>query len=75
MAAWGVLVDLVVELFAGGFQGGDDMLYLQHVDVFVVRVRVDEQGRLQLLRVPGGGTAAIFVDVLLGGFADVIKAV
>ena len=44
-----VLVDLVLELLPGRLQRRDHVLDLEHVHVLVVRGRVDEQRRAQLV--------------------------
>ena len=44
----------------------------EHVDIFVVGVGVDEEGRLQLLGVGDGLALAIFGDVLAHRPSDVV---
>src|SRR5262245_50182736 len=59
MPARGVVVDLVVELLAFGFQSFDQVLYLEDVDILVVGVGVDEERRGEFLGVEDGRSAAI----------------
>ena len=66
-----VLEYLVPELFAGGLEGLDQMLDLDVVHVFVVRVGVDEDRRLQLLCVPHGAVAFVLFDILVSRLANV----
>ena len=49
MSARRVLIDLVLELFVGRLQGHDHVLDFQHVNVFIVGCRVNEQRGLQLV--------------------------
>lgn len=45
MAAWGILVDFVLELLAGRLQLGDQPLHFEHVHVLVVGVGVDRSSQ------------------------------
>ena len=72
MAAGGVLVDLVVELLAFGFESLDEVLDLEVIDVFVVGVGVDEERGVELFGVGDGRALAVFGDVVVDVFAEVI---
>src|SRR5262249_20862737 len=72
MPARGVVVDLVVELLAFGFQSFDQVLYLEDVDILVVGVGVDEERRGEFLGVEDGRSAAILHDVFADGLTYVV---
>ena len=49
-----VLVDLVLKGLVLGLQGIDQVFHLQHIDIFIVGVGMDQKGRiLHLMGIPG----------------------
>src|SRR5258708_6736572 len=72
VASGGVGVNLVFKSLSRGFERLHQMLNLQYIDVLVVGGGVNEQRRLQLLRVPRGRTPAILVHIVFSRLAKVI---
>ena len=70
MAAFHVLVYFVFELFSVSLQGLDKVFHLEHVDVVVVGVGVDQQRCvLKLSGIPGRGSLLVFLDIIMGGLS------
>src|SRR5271154_757829 len=73
MAAGRVVVDLVFELFAFELEGLDEMFDLEVVDVLIVGVRMNEERRVKLLCVVHRRTFAVFGNVVMNGFTEMIR--
>ena len=68
-----VLVNLVFELLAAGLQRVDQFVLFDHVDVFIVRVAVDQQRGREFVDIANGRTPAVFGDILRNRLADIVR--
>src|SRR6516225_1362245 len=74
MPAGCVLVDLVLKLLVRGLQRLDHVFDFQHVHIFIVGRRVDQQWCLQFFDIPGWRSAAVLINVFADRLANVIRS-